>query len=243
MDSILDSLLVPRELNEKIIKSLPSINIFGNNAEKTENKSSRNKKKESDNKQKSSDNKQKSSDNKQKESDNKQKGFDNKPKSSDNKKTKREIVGKGQLFGLISGTVTTIGVIVGLWQSHNNVSVIIAAIMSIALSDSFSDGFGMYFSQRTHLDITEARAIGLQTTFYKFLVTVSYIIPFLVVDINTAIQINIIWGCLLISYASYQIGEGFFLNLVLAMIVIFMSYLGGNMVRVISNVLLKHREQ
>lgn len=227
MDSILDSLLVPRELNEKIIKSLPTINIFGNTSKEKSPKEDITKKETKKETKKVT-----------KDKDTKSVVKNNKEK----KENKKEIVGKGQLFGLISGTVTTIGVIVGLWQSHNDVGVIIAAIMSIALSDSFSDGFGMYFSQRTHLDTVEARNVGLRTTFYKFLVTVSYIIPFLIVDINTAIQINITWGCFLISYASYQIGEGFLLNLLLAMIVIFMSYLGGNMVKVITNVLTKDNQ-
>jgi hypothetical protein len=148
-------------------------------------------------------------------------------------------ISKGQLFGLISGSVTTMGVIIGLWQSHNNIPILLSAILSISLSDSFSDGFGMYFSQRTHLGQTESANIGIRTTFYKIIVTLSYAIPFLIFDINTAIRLNITWGCILISYASYQIGEGIFLNLVLATIVIFMSYLGGNTVRLITNFLYK----
>jgi vacuolar iron transporter family protein len=161
-----------------------------------------------------------------------------KHKNTLNKKTdSKEQLNKGQLFGLISGSITTIGVIVGLWQSHNNIGIIISAILSIALSDSFSDGFGMYFSQRTHLDQTEATNIGIQTTFYKIIVTLSYIIPFLILDIDTAIKINITWGCFLIAYASYQIGEGILINLLMAVVVIFMSYLGGNTVKIIAKMI------
>lgn len=164
-----------------------------------------------------------------------------KPQNKTNNKTKKQEsndkLSKGQLFGLISGSVTTIGIIIGLWQSHNNVSVIISAIMSIALSDSFSDGFGMYFSQRTTLNQSDAANVGINTAFYKIIVTLSYIIPFLVMDIDMAVKISITWGCVLIGYASYQIGEGIFINLLMAVIVMFMSYLGGNIVKMVGKML------
>lgn len=150
--------------------------------------------------------------------------------SSQNQKPE---ISKGQMFGLISGSVTTIGVIVGLWQSHRDISIIISAILSIALSDSFSDGFGMYFSQRTQYNQEISINVGLKTTFYKIIVTLSYILPFLILDIDTAVRFNISWGCFLISYASYQIGEGIIFNLFLSLIVILMSYLGGNIIKIL----------
>jgi vacuolar iron transporter family protein len=143
----------------------------------------------------------------------------------------------GKMFGLISGSITTIGVMIGLWQSHNNIWIIISGILSIALSDSFSDGLGMYFSQRTEKSHSKSMQIGIKTTTYKMLVTLSYIIPFLVLDINNAIQINIMWGCLLIAYASYQIKENIFINLIVALMVILISYIGGNVIKILIKIL------
>jgi hypothetical protein len=157
------------------------------------------------------------------------------------KKTKNTLkpkeIGKGQMFGLISGSITTIGIMVGLWQSHNDYLIIVAAILSVALSDSFSDGFGMYFSQRTYLDRAESIRIGIQTTIYKVVITLSFILPFLVFDIDTAIKINIVYGSFIISYASYIIGERIFVNLFLSLFVILMSYIGGNAVKQLINIL------
>lgn len=159
-----------------------------------------------------------------------------KEKNNDIKTKKTSIpkeIGKGQMFGLISGSITTIGVMVGLWQSHNDYLIIMAAIFSVALSDSFSDGLGMYFSQRTYLDRAESIKIGIQTTIYKIVITLSYILPFLVFNTDTAIKINIIYGSFIISYASYIIGERIFINLFLSLFVILISYLGGNTIKLL----------
>lgn len=142
--------------------------------------------------------------------------------------------GQGKMFGLISGSITTIGIMVGLWQSHNNIWIIISGILSIAFSDSFSDGLGMYFSQRVDKSQTEAIRIGFKTTLYKMLVTLSFILPFIILNIEMAIQINIIWGLLLIAYASYQLDESIMINLLVALMVILTSYLGGNIVNLMT---------
>lgn len=136
----------------------------------------------------------------------------------------------GKMFGLISGSITTLGIMTGLWKSHSDIWIIIAAIISVALSDSFSDGLGMYFSQRTEKEKKDAIIIGFQTTIYKMVITLSYVIPFLVTDVYTAIWVNVLWASCLISYASYQIEENIIHNLMIALCVVAISYFGGMLV-------------
>ncbi len=144
-------------------------------------------------------------------------------------------ISKGQLFGIISGTITTLGVIIGLWQSYSDVWIIIAGIVSIAFSDSFSDGLAMYFSQLTSSEKSVAMQVGFKTTLYKILITLSYIIPFILLSIEKAVIINILWGCILVAYASYKINESAILNLVIVWIVIGLSYTSGNSIKLITN--------
>lgn len=144
-------------------------------------------------------------------------------------------ISKGQLFGIISGTITTLGVIIGLWQSYSDVWIIIAGIVSIAFSDSFSDGLAMYFSQLTSSEKSVAMQVGFKTTLYKILITLSYIIPFILLSIEKAVIINILWGCILVAYASYKINESAILNLIIVWIVIGLSYTSGNIIKLITN--------
>ena len=144
-------------------------------------------------------------------------------------------ISKGQLFGIISGTITTLGVIIGLWQTYPDVWIIIAGIVSIAFSDSFSDGLAMYFSQLTTSKKDVAMTVGFKTTSYKILVTLSYVIPFIFLNVRTAIIVDILWGCTLVSYASQKIEESTLTNLIIVWIVIGLSYTSGNIIRMITN--------
>lgn len=98
----------------------------------------------------------------------------------------------GKMFGLTSGTVTTLGLIIGLYKSTKNVAIIIVGILSIALSDSFSDGLGFYYSQLVDHDPTGALNSGLTTFLFKLLIALSFIIPFMIFNIDLAVIVAII---------------------------------------------------
>ena len=132
------------------------------------------------------------------------------------------------MFGLISGSITTLGIMVGLYNQTK--FIIISAILSVALSDSFSDGLGMYFSQRTDKSQDEAIQIGLRTSLYKMLITLSYIIPFLILPVIPGILVNVCWALTLIGYASYRIQEKIWINWLIALLVVCLSYLGNMLI-------------
>ena len=77
---------------------------------------------------------------------------------------------KGFGFGLTSGVITTLGLIVGLDASTGSRFVIISGIIAIAIADACSDALGMHISEestyrRTTAQIWEAT---LSTFFFKF---------------------------------------------------------------------------
>ena len=58
---------------------------------------------------------------------------------------------KGLGFGLTSGVITTLGLIVGLDASTGSRFAILAGILAIAVSDSLSDALGMHISEESTL--------------------------------------------------------------------------------------------
>ena len=116
---------------------------------------------------------------------------------------------KGISFGLTSGTITTLGLIVGLIASTGSLSVVISGILVIAIADALSDALGVHISeeaenQHTNKEIWEAT---ISTFLAKFFFAITFIIPFLILPLFGAIIACMIWGFILISTASYFIAK------------------------------------
>ena len=55
----------------------------------------------------------------------------------------------GLSFGLTSGIITTLGLIVGLNGSTHSKFAVIGGILTIAIADAFSDALGIHVSQES----------------------------------------------------------------------------------------------
>ncbi|MFC1522078.1 hypothetical protein ACFL6Y_06685 [Elusimicrobiota bacterium] len=116
---------------------------------------------------------------------------------------------KGFGFGLTSGIITTLGLIMGLHSSTHSSSVIIGGILVIAIADAMSDALGMHISeecehQRSTQEIWEST---IATFLSKFIFALTFLVPMLTLPLSTAIIISIIWGLSLISIFSYYIAK------------------------------------
>ncbi len=112
---------------------------------------------------------------------------------------------KGFSFGLISGIITTLGLIIGLHSGTHSDMVIIGGIIVIAIADSFSDALGIHISEESE-GIHSNREIWestIATLLSKFIFALTFIIPFLIFELSTAIIISILWGLSLIVIFSY----------------------------------------
>jgi VIT1/CCC1 family predicted Fe2+/Mn2+ transporter len=58
-------------------------------------------------------------------------------------------VRKGFSFGLTSGIITTLGLMVGLHSSTHSRIAVIGGILAIAIADAFSDAIGMHISEES----------------------------------------------------------------------------------------------
>jgi VIT1/CCC1 family predicted Fe2+/Mn2+ transporter len=114
----------------------------------------------------------------------------------------------GFSFGLTSGIITTLGLIVGLHSGTHSKLVIIGGILTIAIADAFSDALGMHISEESENKKTRDIWISTITTFLtKFIFALTFFVPVFLFDINTAIFLSVVWGLSLITILSIYIAK------------------------------------
>jgi VIT1/CCC1 family predicted Fe2+/Mn2+ transporter len=118
---------------------------------------------------------------------------------------------KGFGFGITSGVITTLGLIVGLNSGTHLKLAVIGGILTIAIADAFSDALGIHLSEesvskrvskKTTKSIWEAT---ISTFIAKFIVALTFIVPVLFLSLNQAVIASVIWGLLLLTIFSHRI--------------------------------------
>ncbi|MBU0461788.1 MAG: VIT1/CCC1 transporter family protein [Nanoarchaeota archaeon] len=150
---------------------------------------------------------------------------------------------KGFSFGMTSGIITTLGLIIGLHSSTHSKQVVIGGILIIAIADAMSDALGMHISQESenHHSAREIWESTGATLLSKFIFACTFILPVLLFELDTAIIISIIWGLLLISGFSYYLARMQKVSpshvitehLVIAVIVIVVTHYVGEIIRMV----------
>jgi VIT1/CCC1 family predicted Fe2+/Mn2+ transporter len=147
----------------------------------------------------------------------------------------------GLCFGLTSGIITTLGLMMGLYSGTHNRVVVIGGILIIAIADSLSDAFGIHVSEESENKHTpkEVWESTLSTFFCKFIIASSFIIPVILIELKTAIYVSIIWGLSLLSILSFKIGKNqksktwivVIEHLTIAIVVITAAYYVGHFIK------------
>lgn len=115
---------------------------------------------------------------------------------------------KGICFGLTSGIITTLGMIVGLNSFSGSRSVVIGGILTIALADSLSDALGIHVSEESSQECQKHIWVStIATLISKILFSLTFIVPILVFDYPFAIIASVVWGLLLLGITSYAIAR------------------------------------
>ncbi len=116
---------------------------------------------------------------------------------------------KGFSFGLTSGIITTLGVIVGLHSSTHSALVVIGGILVIAIGDALSDALGIHISEESEVkhSTREIWESTISTFISKFIFALTFIIPVLLFPLSTAIMVSVIWGLSLIAIFSLYIAK------------------------------------
>lgn len=118
-------------------------------------------------------------------------------------------VKKGMGFGIASGVITTLGLIIGLYASTSSKGVIVGGIMIIAIADSLSDAFGIHLSEEygTKKRDREIWIATFSTLGFKFLSAIIFLLPFLFLEIFHALIASFVWGVFLILFFSYVVAK------------------------------------
>jgi len=116
----------------------------------------------------------------------------------------------GISFGLVSGVLTTLGLLIGLGVSTQSKVAVIGGILTIAIADALSDSFGVHLSQESSGDNTQRQVweATFATFFSKFFFALTFLIPILIFNISLALIVSVIWGLILISVLSLLISTG-----------------------------------
>ena len=119
----------------------------------------------------------------------------------------RASIKKGFGFGLSSGVITTLGMMVGLSASTQSKIAVTGGIIAIAIADAFSDAVGIHISEESenHHSTRDIWEATISTLVSKFFFAISFLIPLLLFEFSVAIFVSIFWGMLLVVVFSWYL--------------------------------------
>lgn len=144
----------------------------------------------------------------------------------------------GSSFGVASGVVTTLGLLVGLNAGTHSRMVVIGGILMIAIADAFSDALGIHMSEESENLHTEKEiwASTLATFFFKFIFAMTFLVPVLLFELNTAVMVSVAWGLFLLAVYSYYMARREKINplhiigehlLIAVVVILITNFIGG----------------
>jgi VIT1/CCC1 family predicted Fe2+/Mn2+ transporter len=151
----------------------------------------------------------------------------------------------GISFGLTSGVITSLGIIVGLHSATSSRLAVIAGIIVMAIADGLSDAAGIHISEESEIEKGKTKHTPKEiwlVTIFTFLsvagFTLTFTIPILIFSLKTAVVIVIVWGISLLIILNFAIAKIKKENpiklisehILLALFVIVASYYAGSLV-------------
>jgi VIT1/CCC1 family predicted Fe2+/Mn2+ transporter len=115
----------------------------------------------------------------------------------------------GLSFGLTSGVITTLGLMVGLHSGTHSRAIVIGGILTIAIADAMSDALGIHVSEESNNSgptrhVWEAT---LATFAAKFVIALSFVVPVALRPLEQAIMISVVWGMFLLAALSFFVAR------------------------------------
>jgi VIT1/CCC1 family predicted Fe2+/Mn2+ transporter len=115
----------------------------------------------------------------------------------------------GISFGLTSGVITTLGLMVGLHAGTHSRAAVFGGILTIAIADAMSDALGIHVSEESKngAPLSQIWEATLATFAAKFVVSATFILPVLFVPLDQAIVMSVAWGLLLLTVLSFFVAR------------------------------------
>jgi vacuolar iron transporter family protein len=143
----------------------------------------------------------------------------------------------GLSFGLTSGVITTLGLIVGLHAGTNSRAAVLGGILTIAIADSLSDALGIHLAEESKgmAPVLQVWESTVATLLSKFIIAATFAVPLLLFQLWTSVLVSLFWGLAILTMLSFftartqhipawkVIGE----HLLIALSVVIVSYYVG----------------
>ncbi len=115
----------------------------------------------------------------------------------------------GLFFGATSGVITTIGLLTGLHAGTKSMAAVLGGILVIAVADALSDALGIHLAEEANPDTTTGHvwSATISTFISKFVFAGIFAIPLLLLTLQTAVIVSIVWGMLVIAVLSYFLAK------------------------------------
>lgn len=115
----------------------------------------------------------------------------------------------GLFFGATSGVITTIGLVTGLYAGTRSVTAVLGGIFVIAVADAMSDALGIHLAEEADPNATAVHiwSATLITFATKFVFSLSFAVPLLLLPLGEAVVASIVWGMLVIAVLSYFLAK------------------------------------
>jgi VIT family. len=112
-------------------------------------------------------------------------------------------------FGITSGIITPLGLLVGLYSGTQSAAIIIGGILTIAIADAFSDAAGIHVAKEAvhEYSTREVWEATIATFVTKIIFGSMFVIPFLVFKVNMAVLFSVVGGISLLGILSYFIAK------------------------------------
>lgn len=115
----------------------------------------------------------------------------------------------GLSFGLTSGVITTLGLLVGLSAGTSSRLAVLGGIFTIAVADSMSDALGIHVSEESEGVHTQRQVwtATLATFVTKLLTAATFAVPVVLLDLEVAVVVAITWGAALLTLLSLDLAR------------------------------------
>lgn len=115
----------------------------------------------------------------------------------------------GFSFGVTSGVITTLGLMVGLHAGTHSKLAVIGGILTIAIADALSDALGIHISEesKNSSPVVEIWESTIATFLAKFLIAMTFAVPVFWLPLGTAIGVSVIWGLSLLALLSFYLAR------------------------------------
>lgn len=116
---------------------------------------------------------------------------------------------KGLTFGIASGIVTTLGLMVGLYSGTHSRLAVLGGILTIAIADAMSDAFGMHLSEESAESNGKSHIWeSMVATFIaKLVIALTFALPVIFMELKSAIIASFIWALFILCVVSIKIAS------------------------------------